>query len=310
MQGPRRHLVTWTARYGDAETDAPAAWLLGIRKDGARLAMVPAEYHYNPIGTVHGGVIATLLDMAMTAAVRAVLPPGRGCTRLEIKVNYLRGVTEVAGKVWAEASVVQAGRRVAMTEARLVDQGGRVYASASSTHLVAEAQPPHAAPAGEQQRAVAWSDPRGLAQAASSMAGLDFLRAMGSGSLPPPPVMVLTGIELGAAEPGEVAMRLPPGEHLHDAAGGVHGGMVAVLLDSVMGCAVHSTLPAGHGYTTIEIKVNFIRAITAATGLITGTGRLVHAGRQVASAEAWARDAAGTLHATASTTCLVFEARP
>ena len=82
---------------------------------------------------------------------------------------------------------------------------------------------------------------------------------------------------------------------------------LATLLDSVLGCAVHSTIPVGRGYTTLELKVNYIRAITAASGLITGTGEVVHAGRQVAVAEARAVDAAGHLCATASTTCLTFD---
>ncbi len=102
-------------------------------------------------------------------------------------------------------------------------------------------------------------------------------------------------------------MRMPAGEYLYNPIGSVHGGALATLLDSVMGCAVHSTLPAGRGYTTLEIKVNYLRAVTEVSGCVTATGRVVHAGRRQAVAEASLADEAGRLCATASTTCLVFD---
>jgi uncharacterized protein (TIGR00369 family) len=158
-----------------------------------------------------------------------------------------------------------------------------------------------------RQRTVAWSDPAATAAAARGMAGLAFLQAVRDGVLPPPPVVVLLGIELAAVEAGRVVMRLAPGEHLYNPIGSVHGGMIATLLDSVMGCAVHSTLPRGRFYTTLEIKVNFVRALTEAAGVVSGEGRVVQAGRQVALAEGRLTGADGRLYATASTTCLVFD---
>ena len=161
-----------------------------------------------------------------------------------------------------------------------------------------------------RERTVAWGDPKAAARAGRTMAGLDFLRAMRDGVLPPPPALVLLGVEMADAEPGRVVMRLAPGEHLYNPLGSVHGGLIATLLDSVMGCAVHSTLPRGRGYTTLEIKVNFLRAVTDATGVVSAEGRVVHAGRQAAVAEARLTDSAGKLYATASTTCLVFDLPP
>ncbi|MBN9510200.1 MAG: PaaI family thioesterase [Alphaproteobacteria bacterium] len=158
-----------------------------------------------------------------------------------------------------------------------------------------------------RQRAVAWSDPVATAEAARGMAGLAFLQAIRDGALPPPPVAVLLGTELAEVEAGRVVMRLAPGEHLYNPIGSVHGGMIATLLDSVMGCAVHSTLPQGRFYTTLEIKVNFVRALTEAAGVVSGEGRVVQAGRQVALAEGRLTGANGRLYATASTTCLVFD---
>ena len=159
-------------------------------------------------------------------------------------------------------------------------------------------------------RTVTWSDPTATALAGRGRPGLEFLRQMRDGAVPPPPIVSLMGIGLADVEEGFVAMTLPAAEYLYNPIGVVHGGALATLLDSVMGCAVHSTLPAGRGYTTLEIKVNYVRGLTEAVGEVRGEGRVVHAGRQTAVAEAKAVDATGRIYATASTTCLVFDLPP
>jgi len=161
--------------------------------------------------------------------------------------------------------------------------------------------------AANRQRVVTWSDPKAAAQLGRGMAGIDYLRAMRDRAVPPPPVVLLLGIEMAEVEAGRVVMRLQPGEHLYNPLGSVHGGMIATLLDSVMGCAVHSTLPRGRGYTTLEIKVSYLRAVGEATGTVSAEGQVVHAGRQAAVAEGRLTDATGRLYATASTTCLLFD---
>ena len=161
--------------------------------------------------------------------------------------------------------------------------------------------------AGERRRTVTWSDPKALAAAGRGLSGTEHLRAMMAGDLPPPPVMALLGITLGSVEEGIVRMYLEAAEYLYNPIGTVHGGILATILDSVMGCAVHSTLPVGRSYTTLEIKVNYLRGLTEASGPVRGIGTVVHAGRQMAVAEARAVDEAGRLYATASTTCLVFD---
>jgi uncharacterized protein (TIGR00369 family) len=161
--------------------------------------------------------------------------------------------------------------------------------------------------AGGRSRTVTWSDPKALAAAGRGLPGIDHLRAMMAGDLPPPPVMTLLGISLGSVEPGLVRMQLRAAEYLYNPIGTVHGGILATILDSVMGCAVHSTLPMGRGYTTLEIKVNYLRAVTDAVGTVTAEGRAVHVGRTTGVADARLVDEAGRLYATASTTCLVFD---
>lgn len=169
---------------------------------------------------------------------------------------------------------------------------------------------PSSAALSERSRTITWSDPKETAHAGRGRPGLDFLRDMMAGRVPAPPIIVLMGIRMAAVEEGLVEMTLPATEYLYNPIGVVHGGAMATLLDSVMGCAVHSTLPAGRGYTTLEIKVNYVRGLTEAVGSVRGIGKVVHAGRQTAVAEARAVDAAGRLYATATTTCLVFDISP
>ena len=291
----------------------PVGSLIGIRLAGlepgrVRMALTPAEYHYNPLGTVHGGVIATLLDTVVACAVMSTLPAGRSCLTLEIKVNYLRAITEAVGEVVGEGLAVHTGRQVGVADGRVTDANGRLYATASTTLLVFDLPPAREYPEnGVRERVLQWSDPLPAARAGSAMAGIDYLRAIRDGTVARAPIAATVGLGMAEIEPGRVAMTLAPGEHLNNPGGSMHGGMIATLLDSVMGCAVHSTLPVGRGYTTLEIKVNYIRAVTAASGVITGTGEIVHAGRQVAVAAGRAVDAAGRVCATASTTCLVFD---
>jgi uncharacterized protein (TIGR00369 family) len=141
----------------------------------------------------------------------------------------------------------------------------------------------------------------------ASMAGIDFVRAIFDGRLPAPPI--LQNIELfdTSADPGVVVMHSIPGFRHYNPIGSVHGGYAATLLDSAMGLAVHSTLPAGTGYTTLEFKVSFIRGMTKDTGPVRTEGKTLNVGRRAATAEARITDAKGRLLAHATTTCLVFE---
>ncbi|MBS0528056.1 MAG: PaaI family thioesterase [Proteobacteria bacterium] len=141
----------------------------------------------------------------------------------------------------------------------------------------------------------------------ASMSGLDFLRKMFSGELPHATMMQQVGFTRGSAEPGFVVFQAQPGPQHYNPIGSVHGGFAATLLDSAMGCAVQSMLPAGSGYTTLEFKVSLIKAITADTGEVRAEGRTLNVGRRVGTAEGRLLDGKGRLLAHATTTCLVFE---
>jgi uncharacterized protein (TIGR00369 family) len=141
----------------------------------------------------------------------------------------------------------------------------------------------------------------------ASMAGIDFVRAMFDGKLPAAPIMQNIAPFDSTAEPGVVVMHSTPAFRHYNPIGSVHGGYAATLLDSAMGLAVHSMLPKGTGYTTLEFKVSFIRGMTRDTGPVRAEGRTLNVGRRAATAEARITDAKGRLLAHATTTCLVFE---
>jgi len=141
----------------------------------------------------------------------------------------------------------------------------------------------------------------------ASMPGIDFVRATFSGKLPAPPIMENIAPFDTSAEPGVVVIHSIPGFRHYNPIGSVHGGYAATLLDSVMGLAVHTMLPPGSGYTTLEFKVSFIKGMTQDTGPVRSEGRTLNVGRRAATAEARITDSKGRLLAHATTTCLIFE---
>jgi uncharacterized protein (TIGR00369 family) len=153
---------------------------------------------------------------------------------------------------------------------------------------------------------VEWSDPAALAAAGRSMPGIDFLRAMRDGRLPRPPMAQLLGFQLIEVEAGLAVWECMPREQHYNPIGVVHGGLAMTLLDSAMGCCVHSRMAAGATYTTLEAKTNLVRAITDQTGRLRAIGKVVHLGSRVATAEGRLEDVAGKLYAHATTTCMVL----
>jgi uncharacterized protein (TIGR00369 family) len=141
---------------------------------------------------------------------------------------------------------------------------------------------------------------------ALSTDGLTFLRAMLEGKLPAPPIAETLGFDLVEVDQGKAVFEGMPAFRHYNPLGTVHGGFAMTLLDSCLGCCIHTTMAKGEGYTTLEVKVNLVRAITKDTGLVRATGRLIHRGRTTATAEGDIRDAKGTLLAHGTTTCMIF----
>ncbi|WP_205699015.1 PaaI family thioesterase [Conexibacter sp. SYSU D00693] len=165
----------------------------------------------------------------------------------------------------------------------------------------------HDPEATDRSLTITWEDPMGIAAAAAGRSGLEFLQAMVSGEVPKPPISELLGATAVEVEEGRVVFRIVPHESHYNPIGAVHGGIHATVLDAAMGCAVHSTLPAGTGYTTLEIKVNYVRAFRVDTGPAIATGTVIHRGGRIATAEGrLERESDGQLIAHATTTCIVF----
>ena len=139
------------------------------------------------------------------------------------------------------------------------------------------------------------------------MAGSAFLRAMAARELPPPPIAALMGFDIEEVGEGRAVFTVEPREYHYNPIGVVHGGLAATLLDSAMGCAVHSMLPEGRAYTTLELKVNFVRALRGDMGLVRAIGKVIHLGGKIATAEGSILDAAGKLYAHGTSTCLLSE---
>ena len=158
----------------------------------------------------------------------------------------------------------------------------------------------------QRSRTHAWHEPLATAQAARGLAGIDFLRKIIAGELPQPPIAHTLGYTLLEVGEGRAVFGIEPREFHYNPIGMVHGGIACTLLDSAMGCAVHSVLPAGSGYSTLEVKVNMLRAIGQDTGLLRAEGTLLHAGRSTAVAQGRLVDAQDRLYAFATTTCMIL----
>jgi uncharacterized protein (TIGR00369 family) len=141
---------------------------------------------------------------------------------------------------------------------------------------------------------------------AKTMPGLKLLAAIMDGTLPAPPIQQALSFRLVQVEQGYAAFVATPKFDYYNPLGSVHGGYVATLLDSCMACAVHSTLEAGYSYATLEIKINYVRAMTADTGEVRAEGRVIHSGERIATAGGRLFDSAGVLYAHGTTTCLIL----
>lgn len=159
----------------------------------------------------------------------------------------------------------------------------------------------------QRSRTVTWHSPGPSTAKGLTMAGLDYLQAIVDGDLPQPPIAGLMQFGIARVEHGRVEFTCLPDESAYNPIGAIHGGLICTLLDSVTGCAVHSTLPQGKGYTSVEIKVNYLKAVRLSSGELTATGTVVKAGSRVGFAEGTVTDASGAVVATASSTLLIFD---
>jgi uncharacterized protein (TIGR00369 family) len=160
----------------------------------------------------------------------------------------------------------------------------------------------------QRSRTYTWEDPMALRNAGAGLSGLDYLKAVFGGHLPPPPIAATLDFTGAEVEEGRAVFVGRPSEFQYNPIGVVHGGFAMTILDSAMGCAVHSTLAAGEGYTSLETSVNFVRPITLETGRVRCEGKILHRGGRVATAEGkLIAEGTGKLLAHGTTTCLIFQ---
>jgi len=159
----------------------------------------------------------------------------------------------------------------------------------------------------QRSRTFSWADPKALRDAGASMSGLEFWKAVFEGTLPPPPIAATLNFTGEEVEEGRIVFVGEAGEYVYNPIGVVHGGFALTLLDSAMGCAVHTTLAAGEAYTSLETSVNFVRPITSETGPVRCEGKVIHRGGRIATAEGrLTSQKTGKLLAHGTTTCLVM----
>ena len=158
----------------------------------------------------------------------------------------------------------------------------------------------------ERTRTYSWDDPFALRDAMAGRSGLELMQLMASGEIPPPPIAQTLGFRLVEAERGRALFECEPAEYHYNPIGVVHAGLAMTLMDSAMGLAFVTTLDKPRGWTTLEVKSNFTRAITVDTGPIRCTGSVIHGGRRVALTEARLEDADGRLLAHGTSTILVL----
>ena len=155
-------------------------------------------------------------------------------------------------------------------------------------------------------RVISWEDPMAAVETGKTISGIEYLKALQSGELPPPPIAVLMDMWITEVSEGRVVFAAEPAEYHYNPLGTVHGGVMATLLDSALGCVVQSMLPARTTYTTVELKVNYLRPITAQTGTVYCEGKLIYLGGRIATAEGRLTDAEGKLYAHGTTTCIIL----
>lgn len=186
--------------------------------------------------------------------------------------------------------------------------GGVAEASYEGAAVASAAAFAERSPGSTRRREVVFQDPLPTAAEGASMAGLDYLEAISAGELPPPPMGVLMNIQPSEVAEGRAVFEGLPGEEHYNPMGQVHGGYASTLLDSAMGCAVHTTLPAGVGYSTATLEVKLVRPISAGSGRLRCEAEVVHRGRRQATVEARLTREDGKLVAHGTSTCLILQA--
>ncbi|MGE0734836.1 MAG: PaaI family thioesterase [Alphaproteobacteria bacterium] len=296
--------LEFTSRIARGELPQPAIgplldmWLTDATDGAAEYQVRPQEFHYNPMGTVHGGLAAAMIDSGTGIACQTTVPRGVGFTTMSLQVDYLKGITVDSGLLSARGKVVKRGRQTIIADADLTGPDGTVYARGSTTCIVLPkmaSAPPAAPGAGLREYRCSWDDPLAMAKARRSMTGLEFFTRMAKGELPPAPMYQACDIEIVALGDGWSEFACTPGPHQYNPLGSLHGGIAATLIDSACGVSLQSTLAPSFIPATMRLSIDYLRGIWASTGPLTCRGRLSHRTETVAFADSEIVDAKGNL---------------
>ena len=271
----------------------------------------------NPMGGVHGGVYAVLADSAAGVAAQTAPEPGFVTRTMRLSIDFLRPLTAASGRIVCEARTVKAGRRIVLADAAMTDRQGRAVGRAQGTFAVVplaaagpdSGDPPACAEDAPDTGPDEPDDPGATARAAMDRTGRELISMIADGRLPPPPIARTIGFSLDAVGDGEATVVCVPDRRLYNPQGIVHGGVSATLIDSAAGMALHTRLPPGRAYSTVCLACDYFRPVTAETGPVSCTGRLVRQGRHMAVADAAVTDRAGKLYARGTATCAIHPVR-
>ncbi len=159
----------------------------------------------------------------------------------------------------------------------------------------------------DRERSYSWGNPLEGVELSKSLSGLEYLLAMKRGEVPASPLINTLDFSIGEIEEGKVSFVLEPKEFHYNPNGSVHGGVITSVLDSAMGCTLHSKLPQGMVYTTLELKVNFLKRVHTGSGTLVAEGKIIHLGGTTALLEAALKDREGAIYAYSVSTCLIIK---
>lgn len=287
--------------------------LADVGEGWSRFECTPGDHLYNPLGTVHGGVPAALIDSAAGVAVQSTLEEGLVSVTVRLHIDFVRAITAETGPLVCEGRVAKPGRQVAIADATLTGADGKLYARGQGTFVVSprrQAAEPLDVETGADEtetRTFTWSDPAIVASAGRTAdSGLAFLTAMAERALPAPAIAETMDFTIAEVGPGRAVFACTPRSMHYNPMGGVHGGLAATLLDSATGCAVHTQLDKGFGFTTVYLTVEYFRGLTDTVGEVRAEAEVVRSGKRLAVADGRLVGADGTVYARGTATCLIF----
>lgn len=305
----------------------PIHYLTGMRPTEvgpgtSTFAMPVSQWLLSPPGLVQLGTLAILADGPLGCAVQTALTAATPYTTAEISMSAIRPVDPATRSLTAKGRLINAGRSIGVSEVVIADELGRLVAHGTSRcfifpPMVSPPPPPVELPViPEPQFAVGppyLRTPQGRVlgqEVYDQLSGLEILRGHISGELPWPPISALTGLRAVAASEGEAVFACPSSEWLCSPLGRLEGGVIALIAETPLVCAIQTLLPAGTSYAPLDLKINFLRPVSPDGADLIATGRVVHRGRTMAIATSEVVDAEGRRVAMATGSAMILPGKP